>query len=385
MSWSSKPHRASFLAIVLITIGAAIASSPAWPDVEEARLGQARARIPEIAARYADLAERLGSDLATASSNSGAQATADAAAELWQQARHDVQRGATDDRALYWGRLALRETVANSSPADEHEQLLAIVEHHARGHADAAFPDDARTRVLVTGFDPFHLDQDIDQSNPSGLAALSLDGTTLQIGNRRAHIEAAMFPVRFDVFDNGMIEDFLTPHYRHDELSLVATVSMGRDEFDLERFPGRRRSAESTDNANVLTGASDNNPLVPMLNGRPLAGPEFVEFSLPVAAMIRASGGWTIRDNRNVQTLESGALEASSLSQMLGETAVRGSGGGYLSNEISYRSIRLRNQLGLRFPIGHIHTPSVRGYHETDERRIVAQIRRMLEHAISVL
>lgn len=385
MSWHSKPYRINLLGIVLIAIGAAIASSPAWPDVENARLGQARAQIPEIAVLYADIAERLGTELATASSNSRAQAIASAAAELWQQARSDVQRGATDDRALYWGRLSLREIVADSSPTDEHEQLLAIVELHSRGHADAEFPDNARTRILITGFDPFHLDQHIDQSNPSGLAALQLDGTTLQIGNRSAHIEAATFPVRFDAFDNGMIEDFFAPHYLHDELSLVVTLSMGRDEFDLERFPGRRRSAESPDNANVLTGASDGDPLVPMLNGQSLAGPEFVEFSLPAAAMVRAAGDWTIRDNRYVQTVESGALEASSLLQLLGETAVRGSGGGYLSNEISYRSIRLRNQLGLTFPIGHIHTPSVRGYQETDERRIVAQISRMLEQAIGVL
>ena len=135
----------------------------------------------------------------------------------------------------------------------------------------------------------------------------------------------------------------------------------------------------------MLTGASDNDPLVPMLDGRPLTGPEFVEFSLPAAVMVRAAGDWTIRDNRNVQTVESGALEALSLSQLQGETAVRGSGGGYLSNEISYRSIRLRNQAGLTFPIGHIHTPSVRGYQETEEHRIVAQISGMLEQAIRAL
>ncbi|MDH3642968.1 MAG: hypothetical protein OES38_12780 [Gammaproteobacteria bacterium] len=385
MSWHLKPHRINLLGIVLIAIGAAIASNPAWPDVEDARLVQARARIPEIATRYAGLAERLGAEIATASRNARVQATASAAAQLWQRARSDVQLGAADDRALYWGRLALRATVADNSSADEREQLLAIIELHTRGHADAAFPDHATTRVLITGFDPFHLDQDIDQSNPSGLAALKLDGTTLQAGDRSAHIEAATFPVRFDAFDNGMVEDFFTTHYLHDELSLVVTVSMGRDEFDLERFPGRRRSAESPDNANVLTGASANGPLVPMLRGQPLAGPEFVEFSLPAAAMVKASGDWTIRDNRNVQTVESGALEASSLSRLLGETAVRGSGGGYLSNEISYRSIRLRNELGLTIPIGHIHTPSVRGYQETDERRIVAQISRMLEQAIGVL
>ena len=237
MSWSSKPHHINLLGFVLIVVGTAVASPAAWPDVEDARLSQARARIPEIATRYANLAEQLRTEIATPSSNSRAQAIVGAAAELWRQARSDVQAGAADDRALYWARLALRATVADNSPADELEQLLAIVELHTRGQADTEFPDHARTRVLITGFDPFHLDQDIEQSNPSGLAALKLDGTTLQIGNRSAHIEAATFPVRFDAFDNGMIEEFFTPRYLHDQLALVVTVSMGRDAFDLERFP----------------------------------------------------------------------------------------------------------------------------------------------------
>ena len=37
---------------------------------------------------------------------------------------------------------------------------------------------------------------------------------------------------------------------------------MGRDHFDLERFPGRRRSSEAPDNAGVLTGASAAEALV---------------------------------------------------------------------------------------------------------------------------
>ena len=50
------------------------------------------------------------------------------------------------------------------------------------------------------------------------------------------------------------------------------------------------------------------------------------------------------------------------LAALRGQTAVQGSGGGYLSNEISYRSIRLANELGVALPMGHIHTPKHRRF-----------------------
>ena len=38
-------------------------------------------------------------------------------------------------------------------------------------------------------------------------------------------------------------------------------------------------------------------------------------------------------------------------------TAVEGSGGGFLSNEIFYRATLLRLQTGSHIPVGHLHTP----------------------------
>ena len=40
-----------------------------------------------------------------------------------------------------------------------------------------------------------------------------------------------------------------------------------------------------------------------------------------------------------------------------GSTAVAGSGGDYLSNEIFYRTRLLRDSSGLSVPMGHLHTP----------------------------
>jgi len=242
-----------------------------------------------------------------------------------------------------------------------------------------------RQRLLVTGFDPFHLDVDITQSNPSGLAALALDGTTLDAGGQRVSVATAVMPVRFVDFDEGLVESFFRPHFESGNLVLAVTISMGRDAFDLERFPGRRRSAAVTDNLNVLTGANSSNPKVPRLGDRALDGPEFVEFSLPAQSMASVSGRWLIRDNRQVTTLEKGTLIVDHLRDLEGLTAVAGSGGGYLSNEISYRTLLLNQRLSTRLPVGHLHTPKVAGYDEALENEMVEQIRRILTAAVGAV
>lgn len=316
-------------------------------DVEEARL----ARVPDaIRDRYDDVIAHGDG------------------ARLWAHAVADVQDGHYDDRPLYWARLKL---VRQQRAAGRD---TASAERAARGFGPA-FTDGARS-VLLTGFDPFHLDRSIAQSNPAGLAALALDG--VRIGG--STIRTAILPVRFGDFDAGIVEDLLTPPFEAG-LRLCLTVSMGRDAFDLERFPGRRRSAQTPDNRNVTTGASPTRPLVPP----GLEGPEFLEFSLPAEAMAGVTGRWQVRDNRRVATLERGAITANSLAELGSDTAVAGSGGGYLSNEIAYRALLLRDRLGASFPVGHLHTPRIDGYDETREREVVGQIRRVVGAALHAL
>ncbi len=305
---------------------------------------------------------------------------------LWRAAARSVQSGEIwDDRALYWSRLTFKANLHGEASTE----ALQAFELASRGMNDVAFPAAERraVRVLVTGFDPFHLDRHIDQSNPSGLAALALDGRTLQTDAGTAQVQAAVFPVRFEDFDAGMVERFLEP-WLAEGVDLVLTISMGRDGFDLERFPGRRRSAAVTDNLNVLTGASRENPLLPGHEGGDLHGPEFLEYTLPAEAMVAVQGAFPVRDNRNVSTLEQGDLQAASLQALAGQTAVRGSGGGYLSNEIAYRSL-LANERVLgadnRIPMGHIHTPRLEGYDPEFEGRVVAQIEALLVAAVEAL
>jgi hypothetical protein len=124
---------------------------------------------------------------------------------------------------------------------------------------------------------------------------------------------------------------------------------------------------------------------VPRLGDGPLEGPEFVEFSLPVAALQGGAGPYEIRDNRRVATLERGTFDAASLTELDGLTAVRGGGGGYLSNEISYRTVRLAQALGRETAVGHIHTPRLEGFDEETLRAITDQLSAMVKSAAEEL
>jgi len=354
-------------------------------QVEAGRLAQLPAEVswllPEpIAALEALLASAPAEEVATAHAER-------IGTDLWQRVRLNVQQGRVfDDRPLYWTRLALQKRLQQYArerhwSAATQQQLWLALEYASRGINSIAYTD-APERVFLTGFDPFRLDQHLNQSNPSGLAALALDGTEWLIAGRRVQLEAVMIPVRFADFDAGMIEAVLTPQFSDPQLRLLVTISMGRSGFDLERFPGRRRSADATDNRLLKAGGTLERPVLPRLGEHALTGPEFVEFSLPVTRMLRIQQPFPVTDNGEVVT-KAGVIRARSLADLQYHTAVSGSGGGYLSNEISYRSLLLRDALRPDLPVGHIHTPRVQGYDPVQEQKIVEQITALLKAALS--
>ena len=363
-------------------------------DIEEARIGAATQAMPEVVGRYQALVDSLATQYSEQTDELlMTQMVARQGERLWQQAVRDVQSGGQDDRPLYWGRLAMKTLLKKQAPAFnivpwQRNINLSAVEKSSRGFSNISFADDIQVKILLTGFDPFFLDRNIDQSNPSGLTALALDGYQFSVNGKKAQIQTVMIPVRFADFDEGMIESLLTPYYRDNSLDLIFTVSMGRDDFDLERFPGRNRSAAAPDNLNVLTGGNKEKPVAPMFNGKTLNGPEFVEFSLPVTAMQSVQGDvakWKINDNHSVTTLAKGQFDATSLSELQNATSVEGSGGGYLSNEISYRAILLQQQFNSSIAVGHIHTPRVKSYDADIETNIVNQVKAMVESAAASL
>lgn len=309
---------------------------------------------------------------------------------IWNDAKQYFKNTNTyDDRPLYWARLqmskALKQTKAfKESLPDQQTKLLWQFELYSRGQSDIKFDRNTHKKILITGFDPFLLDRNIKQSNPAGISALILDDLVISAEGKSAEVETLILPVRFSDFDQGMVEELLTPYFRANAVDMIITVSMGRNSFELERFPGLRRSSVAPDNLNVITGANKNRPLVPMLHGKKLDGPEFLEFTLPVTEMKTAGGFFPIKDNRIVST-KNNTLEVLALSELVDEISVQGSGGGYLSNEVSYRSLLLRDLYSPVLPVGHIHTPSIKGHDPKKLKLIVSQLKAILTQAVKTL
>ncbi|KTD99147.1 hypothetical protein [Pseudoalteromonas sp. H71] len=377
------------LATSLIASSFAALSNPS--TVEEQRINKAQSAMPHVLKAFTPQVSSFEQQFKELNNFKSAKTLVQRFSfELWESAKHRIiKTNNYDDRALYWARLLSSKVIRTTSPKFSITQaqlntLLTLLEEGSRGRTDLDFSSGSTKKILLTGFDPFLLDRNINQSNPSGVAALLLDGQVINYNGISAEINTVMVPVRYEDFDQGIIESLLAPYYALNNVDMVVTVSMGRTEFDLEHFPGKRRSVTAPDNANIVYGGTQTNPVIPKLNGRPLPGNEFVKFSLPVSYMQQAKGPYKVIDNREVTTLEK-TYKAPSYGELKNSIAVNGGGGGYLSNEISYRSIRLRDALNSSIPTGHIHTPRIQQFEPETEAKIVKQIKAMLEQSLVAL
>jgi pyrrolidone-carboxylate peptidase len=236
----------------------------------------------------------------------------------------------------------------------QRARLLDALERTSRGQSDLRHPSGKGVkRVLVTGFDPFTLDRDIRISNPSGAAALALDGTVIETADGPARVETAVFPVRWRDFTDGTVERALRA--RLPEADLFATVSQGRvGRFDIERTNGAWRG-----------GFPDNDDVArtePVPVADPGSAPQWTTTTLPYREITAAeTGRFPVYDNTAVTEIPAGGAEpvVRPDGPTPGSTARAGGGGDYLSNEIAYRATLLRDRLGLRrtLPGGHVHTP----------------------------
>ncbi|MEU8545642.1 pyroglutamyl peptidase [Streptomyces roseoverticillatus] len=270
-----------------------------------------------------------------------------------------------DDRPLYWARLGMTRALQEWKPAfqlsgAQRTELTGRVERSSRGQDSLDLPAGTRVkRVVITGFDPFQLDADPRRSNPSGAAALALDGTTVDTPAGPARIEAAVFPVRWADFADGTVERTLLPHFRPGprRVDLFTTISQGRPgRFDIERTNGAWRGGYP-DNANASRTET-----VPVPPGVPTVHPQpqWTSTTLPYTAMTTATTGpFPVHDNTGVTEIPAGATEPVDRPDgpTPGSTARAGGGGDYLSNEIAYRATLLRDAVRLPVPGGHLHTP----------------------------
>ncbi|MDB4950967.1 MAG: hypothetical protein JWM27_3616, partial [Gemmatimonadetes bacterium] len=274
----------------------------------------------------------------------------------------------------------------------------------------------ADLKMLVTGFDPFESSGSGAPPprgtwNPSGAAALALDGTTVDgPGRTRTAVEAIVLPVDFAQFAAGVVERLVPAS----QVDAVITVSLDpslapTDPARLERFavgvhttggdgvapvPAAPGGADA---ALVLpsTGSLDaiaRDTAQPAIPARPAAGGrpavpgspavlqpmigEGVTFRFDSAAAADAAlaalgqpaqgkpevGIPTVAVRTILGTMHTDPQRPTGIVFTLGgvdhRAQVRSSAGGnFLSNEVSYRVLRLLAQTGGDRTSFHVHTP----------------------------
>ncbi|WP_255429777.1 pyroglutamyl peptidase [Streptomonospora sp. PA3] len=351
--------------------------------VEESRTAFAAPQAILRRSGFAAAAPLFAADLAAARDPEEAEAVVAAhGRRLWTEAVRQSE-GVADDRFLYWARLTLSARLREWSPgfpldADRRAALAERLERASRGHDDLVFPpDDKLLRVIVTGFDPCGLDEDVRRSDPSGAAALTLHGSVLQARGRRAAVRTAVFPARWRDLAAGMVEQALSPHYFPVAGTVAAdaviTVSQGRGGgFELPAYNGALRG-RAPDNE----GVSAPGP-VPAPPGAPAAGPlpERTASSLPRRAVAeRGAGRFPVHGGA-----EPGA-------------GAGPAGGDGVPNEVAYRNALLRDAAERDIPAGHVLTPVLEigsadpqelatPEFERDRADIVEQLRAIVQAAL---
>ncbi|MFB6887843.1 pyroglutamyl peptidase [Kitasatospora sp. NPDC056327] len=345
-------------------------------DREQARTADPRTAALTERGGFGDFVRRFPAALCGARTAAQAGRLVDAWGEALWRAGVDRAQGhrpggdlpAPDDRPLYWARVAMTVRLDRWQPVFTADKaaLRERFEDASRGLGDSGFRGRPGVRrIFVSGFDPFGLDAELRRANPSGSAALQLDGRRVTLADGTpAEIQAVLFPVRYGDFDRGIVERAFAPKLArgHRSADLITTVSQGYPGlFTLEAWAGRNRSADPyTDNAGVLSGGTRQNPATAPGLG---PGAEFIATSLPTGPMTAVQQPFPVKLNTTVTEIPAGASAPVDRADgpTPGSRAVNGGGGGYLSNEVAYRTNRLRLEVAPQLPGGHLHTPVLTG------------------------
>jgi len=368
--------------------------------------------------------------------------------QLWKMAVDRAQeRGPvvgnlpySDDRPLYWTRLQTRAALRQWMPrfslsADERTQLITTFDRASRGMFDIDFPAGFGVkRLIMSGFDPYTLDggpkgtapgaagNNIRHGNPSGAAALSLDGKQYKSKDGTVvFIEAYTLPVNFPEFRQGYLEDTVGPFMLPGKRQVNASVTVsqaGGSVFNLEMWNARYHGT-SLGNDNFRPCPSVPNPTPPPSSIPQLAinnnecnsivverwggpatfdlddPPQWTTGSLPFGEMIAANTGASVPrppgDTWPDTSVAFGVVwhtnytefpDCASITRITRNSpppveyppptppippdpdscSYSGGGGNYLSNESAYRNTLLRDRMGLDIPAGHIHTPGMQNF-----------------------
>lgn len=361
--------------------------------------------------------------------------------QLWRMAVDRAQqRGPvagnlpySDDRPLYWARLQTRAALRQWIPlfdlsADDRTELITTFDKASRGMFDIDFPAGKGVkRLIMSGFDPYTLDggpngtapgaagNNIRHGNPSGAAALSLDGTHYKAKNGKVvFIEAYTLPVNYPEFKEGYLEDTVGPFMLSGKRQVNASVTVsqaGGSQFNLEQWNGRYHGVSNGNDLYRPCPRIDGTPQLAVDNhdcdimvverwGGPdifdlYDPPQWTTASLPIAEMIAANTGASVPrppdDTWPDESVAFGVIwhtnytafpdcyspERETFNSPVpieyppptppippdpDSCSYSGGGGNYLSNESAYRNTLLRDRMELDIPAGHIHTPGMQHF-----------------------
>lgn len=192
------------------------------------------------------------------------------ATDLWNYATTQIRTSGAashaDDGPVYVARLQMRTILRNATQLAgqqaEITRLIGVLERFSRGQDASqitfAVPASERAavgtqpvkKVLISGFDPFFPNvtgqHQIAVSNPSGAAAMALDGTVVHGSNSHAVIEAITFPVRYADFDQGLVENAFRSYLAGpNRVDMIVTMSLDPNtetDFNIEGYGTANRA-----------------------------------------------------------------------------------------------------------------------------------------------
>lgn len=290
--------------------------------------------------------------------------------DLWKTGYEYVQMDEKDDRPLYYARLealvVLRTYYKRKYSASVPPGVLNKFEWSSRGFEITAannpviqFATTTDRKVIVTGYDPFLLYDEPLRSNTSGIAALGLNKDAFS----NTVVRSVLMPVRFRDFNAGFIEQIMEEAVK--DASIIMTSSWtGRYYLNIDRFATSYRTTSLIDNENEKGGT----------NFPTGATPHYLETTLPYECpdvfsnnQLLDGGEFLVLDQSFYQYGAGGrnapppihgtpeSYEKSSTVPTPNLTVEEGSGGNYLSNEIFFRTTKVRRDKQPGLPSGHLH------------------------------
>lgn len=316
-----------------------------------------------------------------------------------------------DDRPLYWGRLKVGvllkmhpmfataadlevhrdDTTSNAriKPASRLARLVRRLEETSRNYTGVDFAAAGPTvkKILLTGYDPFQLNENIYQINPSDTIACALHGESVRNaqGVVIGLLQVMLFPVRYRDFDSstqpytgqgeGVAERYIKPFIASTDM--IVTISQGGrgqeeiDYYDIEHYATDTRGGFSDNLQDTRPEYSSEQralPLVPVTAASP-DNMEWLETTLPAAMWQEPANLHNefalerkFDSEKAIITIEGQLLPTAFVLSQPKCQMYSASGGDYLSNEIFYRVARLRQLLRPALPTGHLHTPIIPAY-----------------------